>query len=213
MVKIIIIIMYIFSILVGKCNLGNVEEEKNQNEMQDINETIEITQNISQGNENTTELNSTIIQKNTETSIQKNDVKIDKEDSKTEKETNIIETPFNQKEEKSENQNTDIKTHPELAFTGYTQRNTAKENTVIAWIKDELSKQPDAVEFGFTVQSGIIAKENSTGFTMIESRVRNRAKNSIGGNYYVYVEEHYLYNSDGTEANITDTWVYVYTQY
>ena len=125
------------------------------------------------------------------------------------------------KEEKQENTQTQetkeespkVETHPELAFTGYSERNTAKEQTVIKWVKEQLANEPYAVEFGYTVQSGVIAKEKMDGFTMVEARVKNRVKNSAGGNYYVYVEDHYMYNSDGTAVNLADTLVYIYNQF
>lgn len=215
MLKIIITIMYLFSFLIGKGSFHKLQENENNQEIQDINEETEIIQNISQNSDkNNTIPSSTAIQNNTENKTQKNETNMIGNEIKQEQqnvETNTITSLIDQ--EQNENQNTNVEKHPELAFSGYTQRNSSKENAVIAWIKDELSKQPDAVEFGFTVQSSVIAKENSTGFTMLENRVRNRVKNSIGGNYYIYVEDHYLYNSDGTEASITDTWVYVYTQY
>lgn len=213
MLKIIVIIMYIVGILKGNVNLNALRSEENIDKT--MSETTETAENTSKNSDrNITEPNST----NNNQGNKEQNKEVDTERNKPnqiqqEPEKNVSEELNNQESEKNENQNNNIEKHPELAFTGYTQRNTSKENTVITWIKDELSKQPDAVEFGFTVQGNIIAKENSTGFTMVENRVRNRVKNSIGGKYYIYVEDHYLYNSDGTEANITDTWVYVYTQY
>jgi len=103
--------------------------------------------------------------------------------------------------------------NPELAFKITTKENIEKENQAIAWIKDELSKSPEAVEQGFTVQKGIesVAKGKVDGFSFYESRIRNRVRGA-GGNFYVFVEDHYMYDSTGTTQNLADTWIYIYIQ-
>ena len=128
------------------------------------------------------------------------------EEKKEEKQENT------QTQETKENNNT-VETHPELAFTGYVERNRDKEKIVINWLKDELSKSESAVKFGYTVQSGDVIESGTNGFSMVESRVRHRVQNSIGGNYYVQVKDQYMYNSDGTAVNLTDTLVYIWEEF
>jgi len=103
--------------------------------------------------------------------------------------------------------------NPELAFQITTKENIEKENQAIAWIKDELSKSPEAVKQGFTVQRGTesVAKGKVDGFSFYESRIRNRVRGA-GGNFYVFVEDHYIYDSTGTTQNLGDTWIYIYIQ-
>lgn len=166
----------------------NVQKEKNTN-VTNIDNT-----NASKQEEEKKE--TTISNTKTDTVVENNS-----QDTNTNSDSNIME------------ETNEVETHPELAFTGYAERNTAKEQTVIKWVKEQLSQEPYAVEFGYTVQSGTIAKEKMDGFTMVEARVKNRVKNSAGGNYYVYVEDLYMYNSDGTAVNLADTLVYIYNQF
>ena len=143
-----------------------------------------------------------------------------KEERKTEEKNNnvqqtITETPKTQpvQEQQPKEENPKVETHPELAFTGYVERNKDKEKIVINWLKDELSKSESAVKFGYTVQSGDVIESGTNGFSMVESRVRHRVQNSIGGNYYVQVKDQYMYNSDGTAVNLTDTLVYIWEEF
>lgn len=181
----------------------NINEEniRNEKKLQQDNRISEKTENKDAEKNN---VQDELVQKdmsrsNTEEVIQEDISQNDNVESQEKKgNTEIIETKD---------------TYHELAYTETAKRNTTKEQQVIAWINDELSKNSNAIKWGYSVKAGTQeeAYDKTSGFSMYEERVRHRVSDSWGGEYRVYVEDIYIYNSTGTEQNLADTLVYVYS--
>lgn len=100
--------------------------------------------------------------------------------------------------------------NPELANTKYYEKDTETINKVIEILRAEIAKNEELT--GATVVS--CTKEQAqaagaTSFAYSESAVKNKV--GTAKNYYVYVEKEYTYNETGTNATLTKTSVYIYT--
>ena len=140
----------------------------------------------------------------------------------TEKTTTDTSNKQTTKEEKVE--------HPELAYTTYRKVNTSVVPEIIKILQDEIAKDKELIDFGTKAVAGnkADAYKNTTGFTYMfvndvqKGKVKGnytsfpvRVRNNVGafGTYYVYAEDEYAYDGNGTNPKWSQTLVWIWVSF
>ncbi len=120
--------------------------------------------------------------------------------------------------------------HPELAYTTYRKVNTSVVPEIIKILQDEIAKYKELVDFGTKAVAGnkADAYKNTTEFTYMfvndvqKGKVKGnytsfpvRVRNNVGafGTYYVYAEDEYAYDGNGTNPKWSQTLVWIWVSF